>query len=73
MHGKRLKQRGEAEDQQDIGDIRSESGADRQIGLPMQGSGGGNNHFRQTGTDADYCHANNQGGIPSIRQSIEAA
>lgn len=46
MHGKRLKQSGEAEDQQDIGDIRSESGANRQIGLPMQGSGGGNNDFR---------------------------
>lgn len=46
MHGKRLKQSGEAEDQQDIGDIRSQSGANRQIGLPMQGSGGGNNDFR---------------------------
>lgn len=46
MHGKRLKQSREAEDQQDVGDIRSESRSDRQIGLPMQRSGGGNDRFR---------------------------
>lgn len=72
MHGKRLKQRGEAEDQQDIGDIRSESGADRQIGLPMQEAAA------ETITSGKLVPMLTTvmpiiRRIPSIRQSIEAA
>ena len=60
MHGKRVEQRGESEDQQNIDDIGSDAGTDGNIDLPVQRGGGGDDYFRQRCAYTDNSHANNQ-------------
>jgi hypothetical protein len=60
LHGDRTDQRGDAEDQRDVGDIRAVGVAQRQTRIALRCGNRGDHHLRCRGAEADDHHADQQ-------------